>query len=238
MSSEQRRYVVAGCQPWSRDAFDHVISTYPGEWRYVGGPSQLTIDQLVTFSPSYLFFLHWSWKVPSEIVERFECVCFHMTDVPYGRGGSPLQNLILAGHATTKLTALRMTNEIDAGPVYLKEDLSLEGSAQEIYHRASGLAARMIRSIVDGRPVPRPQTGTPTMFRRRRPEESAMPALDSLARVYDFIRMLDADGYPHAFVERDGWRYEFRNASLEQSDIGKPVVTARVTIAPARDRAR
>ncbi len=26
---------------------------------------------------------------------KFECVCFHMTDVPYGRGGSPLQNLII-----------------------------------------------------------------------------------------------------------------------------------------------
>jgi len=55
-----------------------------------------------------------------------------MTYMPYGRGGSPLQNLIVRGYRHTKLTALRMVEEFDAGPVYLKEDLCLEGNAEEI----------------------------------------------------------------------------------------------------------
>ena len=63
-----------------------------------------------------------------------------MTDVPYGRGGSPLQNLILAGHTETKLTALRMVNEMDGGPVYVKMPLKLEGAAQEIYIKAGELS--------------------------------------------------------------------------------------------------
>lgn len=185
---------------------------------------------LDTLAPRYIFFLHWIWKVPAEITSRVECVCFHMTDVPYGRGGSPLQNLILAGHDATKLTALRMTDEIDAGPVYLKDDLSLEGPAQEIYERAMGVAARLIERIVTDAPTPQPQVGTPTFFRRRRPDESAMPPLESPARVYDFIRMLDADGYPHAYLEHQGMRYEFDDASLEPSETGEQVVTARVRI--------
>lgn len=32
---------------------------------------------------------------------------FHMTNFPYGRGGSPLQNLMKRGHHTTTITALR-----------------------------------------------------------------------------------------------------------------------------------
>jgi methionyl-tRNA formyltransferase len=223
------RYLVAGCQPWSRHAFDQTISRYPGEWRFVGDPAELTIEALEVYQPRYVFFLHWSWKVPAEVVDRFECVCFHMTDVPYGRGGSPLQHLILGGLRTTKLTALRMTREIDAGPVYLKEDMSLSGRAQEIYERASALAARMIASIVESEPTPVPQTGVPTLFKRRRPEESEIPPLESAARVYDFIRMLDADGYPRAFIERAGWRYEFRNASLDEQD-GDAVVVADVRV--------
>ncbi len=83
-----------------------------------------------------------------EILKEIECVCFHMTDVPYGRGGSPLQNLIVRGHRETRLTALRMTSELDAGPVYLKRNLSLEGGAEEIYLRASALSAEMIQQIV------------------------------------------------------------------------------------------
>lgn len=63
-----------------------------------------------------------------------------MTDVPYGRGGSPLQNLILAGHADTQLTALKMVEEMDAGPVYAKRPLSLEGKAQDIYEKAGELS--------------------------------------------------------------------------------------------------
>ena len=107
--------------------------------------------------------------------------------------------------------------------------MSLNGRAQVIYERASALAARMIAAIVESEPTPVPQTGVPTLFKRRRPEESEIPPLESAARVYDFIRMLDADGYPRAFIERAGWRYEFRNASLDEQD-GDAVVVADVRV--------
>jgi methionyl-tRNA formyltransferase len=53
--------------------------------------------------------------------------------LPYGRGGSPLQNLIDLGHKDTFVSALKMTEELDAGAIYLKKPLSLEGLAEEIY---------------------------------------------------------------------------------------------------------
>ena len=71
---------------------------------------------------------HWSWIIPATIHERFEVVIFHMTDLPYGRGGSPLQNLIVRGHERTMISAIRCVEEMDAGPVYLKRELSLHGS--------------------------------------------------------------------------------------------------------------
>ncbi|HEX3144480.1 MAG TPA: hypothetical protein VHQ64_10960 [Pyrinomonadaceae bacterium] len=213
--SEVDRYVVAGAKPWSREVFADTISKLPGEWRFVGGVDELKASVLESFKPRFVFFLHWLWKVPAEIFERFECICFHMTDVPYGRGGSPLQNLILRGHQQTKLTALKMVEDFDAGPVYLKTDLSLHGSAQEIYLRANRLAASMIEQIIKEHPEPSPQTGEPTIFRRRKPEESRVSELSSLETLYDFVRMLDADGYPHAFIEHAGFRFEFTKASFE-----------------------
>ena len=56
-----------------------------------------------------------------------------MSDLPYGRGGSPLQNLIIREHRKTMISAIQCVKEIDAGPVYLKKPLSLEGSAEEIF---------------------------------------------------------------------------------------------------------
>lgn len=217
MSTES--YIVAGSKPWNRRVFEEVIRHYPGRWHFVGTPGELTPQLVAQISPRYIFFLHWSWKVPQELIDHYECVCFHMTDVPYGRGGSPLQNLILRGHHHTKLAAFRMVAELDAGPVYYKEDLCLCGSAEETYIRATHLASKMIHRIITEHPVPQPQVGTPVVFKRRKSEESRIPRRDSLQALYDFIRMLDAQGYPRAFLEHEGFRYEFRRAQLYDGEI-------------------
>lgn len=223
-------YVVAGSKPWARRIFDEVISKYPGRWYFIGSPKQLTVEAVRVLNPRYIFFLHWSWKVSKELINTYECVCFHMTDVPYGRGGSPLQNLITRGHRQTKLTALRMTHDLDAGPVYFKEDLCLEGNAEEIYIRAMYLAAQMIKRIIREQPEPLPQTGEVIVFKRRKPEKSEIPQLSSLLALYDFIRMLDAEGYPKAFINYKGFRYEFSRAALYDGRI-----VADVIITPLED---
>lgn len=221
------RYVVAGSKPWNRRIFDSTIRRYPGEWHFVSRREEVTTELLASVGPRYVFFLHWSWIVPSDIIDRYECVCFHMADVPYGRGGSPLQNLIARGHRETRLTALRMVEELDAGPVYLKRDLSLEGNAEEIYIRATERSAEMIREIIKSEPTPVAQEGEPTLFRRRTPSMSSIPDCRSLGELHDFIRMLDADGYPCAFIDHKGFRYEFGRAALYDGRI-----VADVTVRP------
>jgi len=220
-------YIVVGSKPWNQQIFDENISKYPGQWYFIGSCEQLTKEGVRALNPRYIFFLHWSWRVPEVIIDNYECVCFHMADVPYGRGGSPLQNLITRGHKHTKLTALLMTREFDAGPVYFKENLCLEGNAEEIYIRATKLAAQMIKHIIRKHPEPVPQTGETVVFKRRTPEESEIPKLDSMKALYDFVRMLDAEGYPKAFLIYKGFRYEFRKAALYNGRI-----MADVTITP------
>jgi methionyl-tRNA formyltransferase len=224
-----KRYIVAGCKSWHRRVFGEVLSKLEGEWHYVGEREQLSLENIRALRPRYAFFLHWSWKVPPEILDEVECVCFHMTDVPYGRGGSPLQNLIVRGHRNTKLTALRMTSEFDAGPVYLRRNLSLEGGAEEIYLRACTLSADMIKQIVQDEMQPLPQTGEPVNFRRRKPEESRIAKLDSLEQLHDFIRMLDAEGYPRAFLSHAGYRFEFSRSALYD---GRIVADVQITVEP------
>ncbi len=222
----QQDYLVLGCKVWNRRAFDETLRRLPGRWTYIGSPEDLSLDVIERIFPRYIFSLHWSWKVPQEVIERFECVCFHMTDVPYGQGGSPLQNLIVRGHRETKLTALRMTAEFDAGPVYMKEPLSLEGGAEEIYCRASRLSAEMIQRIIQREPKPVPQRGERVTFKRRKPEESEIKNAESLEELHDLIRMLDAEGYPRAFLHHAGFRFEFSRSALYD---GRIVADVKVT---------
>lgn len=226
--SDHACYVVCGSKSWNRDLFEAELSKLSGEWHFVASKEALTLPFLENIRPRYIFFLHWSWIVPEAIVQAFECVNFHMTDLPYGRGGSPLQNLILAGHAETKLTAHRMVKELDAGPVYLKEPLSLSGNAEEILKRANALSGVMIKRIVREEPDPKPQAGKVTLFERRKPQQSAIPDALNTKQLYDFIRMLDAEGYPPAFIETHGLRMTFKNARLEGDSL-----SADVTVNPS-----
>lgn len=219
-------YLYLANRPWHRALFEELSASAPGRWELVTEPAGLTVERLEALAPRYLFFVHWSWKVPDEIVGRHECVNFHMTDLPYGRGGSPLQNLILRGHDTTMLSAIRMTAELDGGPVYAKRPLSLEGTAEAVYLRSARVAQEMIREIVEREPEPEPQEGEPVPFTRRRPEDSRLPSdVRDLDAIHDFIRMLDADGYPHAFVEHGDLRFELRRSSRYDGRI-----VAEVTI--------
>ncbi len=161
---------------------------------------------------------------PEEILGMAECVCFHMTDVPYGRGGSPLQNLIARGRARTMVSALRMTAEVDAGPVYLKNPLSLEGSAREVYQRLADLVYDMTEEIIATEPQPVPQEGEIVTFTRGTPDQSLLPEAAEIKELYDHIRMLDAETYPRAFIEHGDSRLEFSDASLD----GDGVLRARV----------
>jgi methionyl-tRNA formyltransferase len=181
--------------------------------------TDLTASSLRAISPRYVFFPHWSWKVPADIFENFECVIFHMTDVPFGRGGSPLQNLVVRGFTNTKVTALRCVAEMDAGDVYMKQDMSLEGTAEEILRRAADITCAMIKVIVTDNPVPTPQYGQPTLFKRRAPEDGNISGLTEPSQIYDYIRMLDADGYPPAFVEVGGLRLEFSRGRLKADSV-------------------
>jgi methionyl-tRNA formyltransferase len=124
-----------------------------------------------------------------------------MTDLPFGRGGSPLQNLIARGIYKTKVSALKCSKELDAGPIYLKKDLLLRGSAHEILEKCSKVIFSMIQEIIIQKPEPKEQTGEVTVFKRRTPAESNLESLEDMIKIYDYIRMLDAEGYPPAFLE-------------------------------------
>ncbi|MBT4989361.1 MAG: methionyl-tRNA formyltransferase, partial [Rickettsiales bacterium] len=173
-----------------------------GNFYLITTPKQLTIDFLSFIKPEYIFFPHWSYIINAEIYDNFNCIIFHMTDLPYGRGGSPLQNLIIRGKRKTKMSALKCTNVLDGGDLYLKEALDLSGSAEEILLRAKDLMMVMITKIIEENPLPSKQAGAAVTFKRRTPDQSEIENASDLTEFYDYIRMLDAEGYPNAFIEK------------------------------------
>ena len=196
---------------------------------YITSKSDLTVETLEKINPKYVFFPHWSYIIPSKIYENFNCVIFHMTDLPFGRGGSPLQNLIARKIYKTKISAIGCVKTLDGGDVYLKRDFDIsEGSAPTLYRQAGEIVSDMIDEIIRTSPEPVPQTGNIVEFKRRTPEESDISKLRDIRSVYDYIRMLDADGYPHAFLQNGNIRMEFQNAEMNGDEISATVKIRKV----------
>ena len=226
------RIIIATIKSWNIERAYAMQKQYEGihEIRIFTKKEDLTPEAVAQFQPDYIFLPHWSYLLSGEITNNWNCVVFHMTDLPYGRGGSPLQNLIVRGHKDTKISAIQVTPRLDDGPVYMKEALSLEGSAQEIFERCSEIIfTRMIPVFLEQKPTPVPQEGEPVIFKRRKPEESRLTEEMPLDKIYDYIRMLDAEGYPRAYMDFGPYRLEFEQAQLS-SDLNELEAKVKIHI--------
>ena len=213
------RIVIVSNKDWHRKYVDEIESRTNSNVMYLSGREEVTREKLTEFKPDWVFFPHWSYIIPAEVYENFRCVIFHMTDLPFGRGGSPLQNLIARGIYETKLSAIKCDKELDAGGVYKKVPLSLWGTAEEIYLRAAELTKEIIIDLVLNPVEPIPQSGNIVTFQRRKPADGNVELCGNLNQVFDYIRMLDADTYPKAFLETEKFRLEFSRASLKENEI-------------------
>ena len=125
-------YVVASSKDWYNECA-HSKEYNSLNIIKITAKDELNLGFLEKVNPRYIFFPHWSWKVDSEIFERYECVVFHTAPLPFGRGGSPIQNLILRDIKKSPVCALRMTEILDGGPIYDSIEVSLDGSIAEIF---------------------------------------------------------------------------------------------------------
>lgn len=141
-------------------------------------------DNAKGFEGRYVFWLNWSHPISGIDLDAREHVNFHCTPLPYGRGGGPIENMILLGHTETVITAHRMTRELDAGPIYTtRGPISLAGTKDQIVARFVQPVAEMMRFIVANNPEPLPQVGEVINFRR-----------------------LSADMYRDFWARREGWQ--------------------------------
>ena len=221
-AANRERIVICTLKSWNIAYAEQMREQYRDRYdiTVITEKEELTPETLRDICPKYIFFPHWSYLIPESVYGNYTCVVFHMTDLPFGRGGSPLQNLIVRGYIRTKLSAIRVDAGLDTGDVYGKEELELDGTADDILRRASRIIfSRMIPRILEENPEPVPQQGEAVTFRRRKPEEGKLlPEMDEKT-IYDYIRMLDGEGYPNAYVEMGDYRLRFYGASYEKGTV-------------------
>ena len=184
--------------------------------------NKLNYQKIKTIDPKIIFFIHWSKIIEKKFFENFECIQFHSTNLPFGRGGSPIQNQILMGIKNTKITAFKMGTKIDDGPFLIKRSLKLDGSAQKIYMNMERISLEMIKKISKMKKlIYKQQKGKVVFFKRRLKYQSEIQfnKINNIKKLYDYIRMLDADNYPKAFVKLNSFIGKLSNAKLTNKKL-------------------
>ncbi len=175
----------------------------------------LNLELIREFKPNYIFFPHWNWIVDKNIHQTQNCIVFHTAPLPYGRGGSPIQNLILNGYEDTPVCALKMTSELDAGPIYGEITISLDGNLKSIFLRINNAINKLIIKIIKNQIIPIPQEGEPHIFERLSEKNNEIPKELSLKEIFDRVRMLDHEDYPNPYIIYGNNKLEFYNANLD-----------------------
>lgn len=157
------------------------------------------------------FYLGCIKITPPEVLARnHRNLVVHASDLPKGRGFSPLTWLVIEGRNEIPVCLLEAAEEVDAGPVVYRDRLTLGGHELigEMRARLGILHVEMCSRFMaeDSPPEGVPQTGEATLYPRRHPSDSGLDPERTIAEQFDLLRTVDNDSYP-AFFDLRGHRY-------------------------------
>ncbi len=134
----------------------------------------------------------------------------HSSDLPRGKGWSPLTWQVLEGKNEIPMTLFEAAAEVDAGVVYDRAVMPFRGTEllPEMTRMQGEQIVEMVLRFVANYPKVsgKPQQGESTFYPRRRPADSRLDPERSIAEQFDLLRVCDNERYP-AFFEWRGERY-------------------------------
>jgi methionyl-tRNA formyltransferase len=157
------------------------------------------------------FFLSCTTVVPPEYLDKHEHnLVVHESDVPRGRGWSPVHWQILEGNDTIPIVLMEAAEQVDTGDVYIRDEIQLEGTEllPDLREQVGNKTVDLVLQFVDDYPdvEGEPQQGEPSTYPRRTPDDSELDPDRTIAEQFNKLRIVDNDQYP-AFFRMHGEKY-------------------------------
>lgn len=134
----------------------------------------------------------------------------HESDLPKGKGWSPLTWQVLEGKNEIPITLFEATDSIDSGKIYFQDTIKLNG--YEIFdeikkmqgQKTIDLIVHFLKNLqnVKGRK----QIGKTTFYKKRGPNDSKLDINKTISQQFNLLRVCDNKKYP-AFFIKDGVKF-------------------------------
>ena len=207
--SEINHPVLAYIRRWASQVTEHQIEVVHSKMDLSGG--------------ELLFLVSCHELIGPKTRKKYQhTLVLHASDLPEGRGWSPLVWQILEGRREIICTLLEAAEPVDSGDIWAQLPIQFEGHElfDEINDKLFRVELDLIRFAIEsfGRMVPRPQgAGPASYYARRTPSDSALDPNRSLAEQFDLLRIADPDRYP-AYFDLHGQRYSLRIGKIKQEE--------------------
>ena len=160
-----------------------------------------------------VFLLSYSQIVRKEFLElNKNNLVVHESDLPLGKGWSPLSWQILEGKNECTITLFEADEKVDAGQVYLKKVMCFTGNelVDELRQIQAAYTIDLCKSFVCDREKiiknAYVQKGEGTYYPKRTPIDSQIDINKTIAEQFNLLRIVDNEKYP-AFFFMNGEKY-------------------------------
>lgn len=194
----------------------HPVFPHLEQWcaRHTGAHVVALTDSIDTLPGGDLLFLISCGKIvgPEIRATYRHALVIHASDLPEGRGWSPLVWQLLAGRQDIAVTLLAADDPVDSGAIWAKRWIHFEGHElfDEINAALFAAELELMDLALEQADHIRPQAQNAdgaSWHPRRKPDDSRLDPHQTLAAQFDMLRVADPERYP-AFFELHGHRYE------------------------------
>lgn len=218
-----KRFLFFAYRQWAINIFNNV-SSLDDEFVLISNKNLCTEEFISSIAPDVIFFYGWSWIVPDSIVNNYTCLCLHPSMLPKYRGGSPIQNQMIAGESLSAVSIFKMGSGLDDGPIYYQSPISLTGSLttilNEIEHIGSiGTTQFIIDCKRDTVVFNKQAHEKATYCKRRLPKDSEIKPEDFLEYdaeyFFNTVRSLQPP-YPECYIQCKTGRILLKEINYEK----------------------
>tara|TARA_B110000444_G_C18628228_1_gene495564 strand:+ start:103 stop:750 length:648 start_codon:yes stop_codon:yes gene_type:complete len=143
----------------------------------------------------------------------------HESDLPKGKGFSPIIWQILEGKKEIDICLLEVSEKVDSGDIVLKNKIKFQGT--ELYEEIRSLQAvatfDLIEQFLNDYPSTNPikQQGKSSFYKRRSPSDNELDVNASIKDQFNLLRVSNNEDWP-AFFELNGKRFILKIFNSDQ----------------------
>ncbi len=182
------------------------------------------LDESVELPADVIVTCAYGAIVPASLLDRHLWLNVHPSLLPRWRGAAPVERAILAGDEETGVTIIRLTEELDAGPIAAQRAFPIgrEDDAGDVYGHAAPVAVDLLENVL-AEPAFRPQSDDGATYAEKL--TAADRELDLAGDPEEIVRRIRALS-PHigARAELDGRRVTIWQAKVDGGRVLPEVV--------------